>query len=275
MAIVIQRRYELVREIASGAMGAVYEAVDRERGDRVAVKLLRADLRSDTGLARRLRREASILRLVEHPAIVRILDAGEDASSAFVVMELISGETLEARLARRGALSLEQAAPLLVELARALEAAHRHGIVHGDVKPANIFLTSIAPYVKLVDFGLSKVEGLDRLTRTGEIAGTPIYMAPELFDGSAIDARLDLYALGVVAYQALAGAPPFDARKHPGQLLSDIAMGRFAPLGERAPRIPIEVQRAIEHAMAADRERRPADAAALASTWERALAPAR
>jgi serine/threonine-protein kinase len=275
MSIVLGGRYELVREIAAGAMGAVHEARDRRTGQRVAVKLLRAELAAEAAIRRRFRRESSILRSLEHPAVVRILDVGaDDDDRAYTVMELLEGETLEARLSREGALAPAVAGPLLIVLADALCAIHRHGVVHGDLKPANVFLTTAAPGVRLVDFGLSKVEGLDRLTRTGELAGTPVYMAPELFTGESgrePDARLDLYALGVVAYQTLSGRLPFDARKHPGQLLFDVAMGKARPLAEVAPSLPRAIVAAVEEAMSPRRERRPPDADALGRAWAHAF----
>ncbi len=279
MPVVLRDRYELVREIASGAMGAVHEAIDRTSGDRVAVKMLRPELAAEPGLRRRFRRESSILRSIEHPGIVRILDAGEDDDErAFTVMELLAGETLETRLAREGPLSVDAAGPILLGVASALEIIHARGVVHGDLKPANVFLTAGAPFAKLVDFGLSKVEGLDRLTRTGELAGTPVYMAPELFTGEGgrePDARLDLYALGVLAYQTLSGALPFDTRKHPGQLMFDVAMGKVVPLASRVPSLSREVVVAIEHAMSPRREHRPADARTLVAEWSAALALSR
>jgi serine/threonine-protein kinase len=275
MSLVLGDRYELVREIASGAMGAVHEARDRRTGERVAVKLLRTELAAEPGIRRRFRRESSILRSLEHPAVVRILDVGaDDDDRAFTVMELLEGETLDARLAREGALAPAIAGPILLVLADALRAIHAHGVVHGDLKPANVFLTAAAPRVRIVDFGLSKVEGLDRLTRTGELAGTPVYMAPELFTGEGgrePDARLDLYALGVLAYQTLSGQLPFDVRKHPGQLMFDVAMGRARPLAKVAPHLSISIVVAIEHAMAAKRDQRPSDAAALGREWAAAL----
>lgn len=275
MSFVLGDRYEVVREIASGAMGAVHEARDLRTGQRVAVKLLRAELAADASIRRRFRRESSILRALEHPAVVRILDVGaDDDDRAFTVMELLEGETLESRLAREGALTTAVAGPLFLVLADALRAIHAQGVVHGDLKPANVFLTTANPGVRLVDFGLSKVEGLDRLTRTGELAGTPVYMAPELFTGEGgrePDARLDLYALGVIAYQTLSGRLPFDVRKHPGQLLFDVAMGKARPLAEVAPSLPLPVIVAVERAMSARRDRRPNDADALGREWADAL----
>ena len=275
MPVVLRDRYELVREIASGAMGAVHEAIDLSSGRHVAVKVLRAELAADANLRRRFRRESSILRSIEHPGVVRILDAGEDDDDrAFTVMELLAGETLASRLARGGAMQPREAGPILVGLADALAALHARGVVHGDLKPENVFLTAEAPFVKLVDFGLSKVEGLDRLTRTGELAGTPVYMAPELFTGEGgrePDARLDLYALGVLAYQMLSGALPFETRKHPGQLMFDVVMGKVVPLSSRVPSIAAPIAAAIERAMAPKREARPASASELAHEWTRAF----
>ncbi|MBN8613568.1 MAG: serine/threonine protein kinase [Deltaproteobacteria bacterium] len=275
MPVVLRDRYELVREIASGAMGEVHEAIDRTNGQRVAVKMLRPELAAEAALRRRFRRESSILRSIEHPGIVRILDAGEDDDErAFTVMELLEGETLESRLQRDGAMSIETAAPMLLGVASALEEIHGRGVVHGDLKPANVFLTPSAPFAKLVDFGLSKVEGLDRLTRTGELAGTPVYMAPELFTGEGgrePDARLDLYALGVLAYQTLSNALPFDTRKHPGQLMFDVAMGKVVPLATRVPTLPEDVVAAIAHAMSPRREQRPPNASALVREWRDAF----
>jgi serine/threonine protein kinase len=271
MPVVLRDRYELVREIASGAMGAVHEALDRTTGARVAVKVLRPELAAEANLRRRFRRESSILRSIDHPGIVRILDAGEDDDDrAFTVMELLEGETLASRLARSGAMTPREAGPILLGLAGALSALHARGVVHGDLKPENVFLTEHAPFVKLVDFGLSKVEGLDRLTRTGELAGTPVYMAPELFTGEGgrePDARLDLYALGVLAYQTLTGALPFETRKHPGQLMFDVVMGKVVPLSVRSASLSPAIVAAVEHAMAPKRDARPASASELSDEW--------
>jgi serine/threonine protein kinase len=160
-------------------------------------------------------------------------------------------------------------------------AAIQHAVARAKIEPEaveDVFLGAGTSGVKLVDFGLSKVEGLDRLTRTGELAGTPVYMAPELFTGEGSrepDARLDFYALGVLAYQTLSGALPFDTRKHPGQLMFDVAMGKVVPLATRAPALPMEIVVAIEHAMAPRRDQRPPNAESLADEWRRAFDAAR
>ena len=278
-------RFHLRREIASGAMGSVWEAVDTTgRGDAplvapgtvVALKLLRAELHSEPAIRRRFRREASILQSIAHPAIVRILDVGTDASErSYTVMELLHGETLEARLARDGRLAPAALAPMLTAICAGLAAVHAHGVIHGDLKPSNVFLVAgegAAPAgVKIVDFGLSKVEGLERLTRTGELTGTPAYMAPELLTGAGeLDARIDQYALGVVLHQALAGRLPFVLSKHPGALMFDVVMGKGEPLAVAAPDVPEAVRAVVARAMAPKRDDRYEDVLALARAFAEA-----
>lgn len=263
-------RFRLVREIASGAMGSVWEAEDAA-GARVALKVLRPELHSEPAIRRRFRREASILQSISHPAVVRILDVGTDASErSYTVMELLHGETLEARLGRERRLAPRALAPIVRAIADGLAAVHAHGVIHGDLKPSNVFLPeSGASAVKIVDFGLSKIEGLERLTRTGELTGTPAYMAPELLTGAGeLDARLDQYALGVVLYQALAGKLPFALHKHPGALMFDIVMGKAAPLEEVAPDVPPAVREVVARAMAPKRDARFADVLELARALE-------
>lgn len=276
-------RFRLVREIAAGAMGAVWEAVDTTGrtappeiapGSTVALKMLRPELHSEPSIRRRFRREASVLQSLSHPAVVRILDLGTDASErSYTVMELLRGETLEARLAREGRLPAAALAPMIRAIAEGLAAVHAHGVIHGDLKPANVFLLAEggASPVKIVDFGLSKIEGLERLTRTGELTGTPAYMAPELLTGAAeLDARIDQYALGVVLYEALAGRLPF-TKVHPGALMFEIAMGQGLPLEQTAPDVPLAVRAVVARAMAARREERFAGVLELASALEDAV----
>jgi serine/threonine protein kinase len=272
-------RFRLVREIASGAMGAVWEAIDVtgraepplvQAGARVALKVLRPELSSEPAIRRRFRREASILQSISHPAVVRILDLGQDASErSYTVMELLHGETLEARLAREKRLAPAALAPILHAITEGLAAVHAHGVIHGDLKPSNVFLAESGPSpAKIVDFGLSKIEGLERLTRTGELTGTPAYMAPELLTGaSELDARIDQYALGVVLYQALAGQLPFRLDKHPGALMFDIVAGKGRPLEETAPQLAPAVRDVVARAMAPKREARFADVLALSRAF--------
>lgn len=276
-------RYRLVREIASGAMGAVWEAIDvtgraappeLPAGTHVALKVLRPELHSEPAIRRRFRREASILQSISHAAVVRIFDLGTDEGSerSYTVMELLHGETLEARLKRERRMTPGALAPLLRAIAGGLAAVHAHGVIHGDLKPSNVFLADDGPSpAKIVDFGLSKIEGLERLTRTGELTGTPAYMAPELLTGAGeLDARIDQYALGVVLHEALAGALPFKLDKHPGALMFDIVMGKGTPLEEAAPDVASAVREVVARAMAPKRDARFADVLALATAFEEA-----
>ncbi len=263
---VLDGRWRLRKKIAEGAMGSVHEAENIEQGGLGAVKLLKPDLHAEPSIRRRFRREASVLKALEHPGVVRVLDLGnDDGERSYTVMELLTGETLDALLTREPQPSLAVLAPILLGIAEALAAVHRHGVIHGDLKPANVFLPRDGGFpIRLVDFGLSKIEGLERLTRTGELTGTPVYMAPELLTGSGeIDARIDVYAAGVLAYLALAGKLPFSTQRHPGALMFDIVMGKLTPLDSLRPDLPPALIAAVKHAMAPKREQRTPDADVL------------
>lgn len=268
---VLGGRYRLDRSIAIGGMGAVYRASDA-RGGHVAIKLLHPELSEDRDVRRRFRRESAVLRALDHPCIVRILDVGaEDEELLYTVMELLEGETLLARV-QREAFTPESLGPIVDGIAAGLGAAHAHGVIHGDLTPANVVLTSDPRWpVKLLDFGLSKVVGLERLTQTGELIGTPAYMAPELLTGKGeLDERIDTYAFGVLLYQCLAGRPPFEG-KVPGKLMMDIVMGTVRPLRELAPSVPEDVAVVVAQAMSRQRERRFESAEALARAYAAAV----
>lgn len=264
-------RYEVRGKLAAGGMGAVFDAVDHVTGDEVALKLLHPELAGEAEMERRFKREGSVLMALDHPSVVRVRDVGTDAlGRAYLVMERLRGETLHARIERSGALPLDAVTPIALAVAGALDAAHAHGVLHGDVKPANVFLDDRAhgeAAVRLVDFGTSKVHGLDRLTRTGEVIGTPTYMAPELLTGDGeLDARLDVYALGVLLYEALAGSPPFTER-NPGRLLYQIALGKHVPLAHVRPDLPAPLVTLLGDAMAPKPSARVASAGAFAARW--------
>lgn len=269
-------RYRLTRLIAAGGMGAVFEAEDEEAGRQVALKLLHPELTSERDVRRRFRRESSVLLALDHPSIVRLLDVGaSDDELLFSVMELLDGETLYERLEASGAMSARALLPIVDGMAEGLAAAHEHGVIHGDLKPANVFLlrdaAEAASPVKLLDFGLSKVLGLERLTRTGELIGTPAYMAPELLTGKGEpDARIDTYALGVILYQCLSGRVPFEG-KVPGKLMMDIVMGDHPPLAELAPELPPDVPLVVSQAMSRQPTRRFGSAIALARAFRAAV----
>jgi protein kinase-like protein len=210
-------QYRIVRRMGSGATGVIYEAVRIADGMPVAVKLLRAAAAHEAVASDRLRREAEALGLAWHPNVVEVIDHGHlPDGTAYLVMELLHGESLAARLSSKGRLSPWELLPVAMQVCDALAAVHAAGVVHRDVKPSNIFLSVDhddpmgAERVKLLDFGIARVEWEEtRITNTGGPLGTPGYMSPEQEVGSGeVDGRSDLFALGAVLYECLVGEPP-------------------------------------------------------------------
>jgi len=261
-------RYELVAELARGAMGDVFEAFDRVEGKKAAVKVLRAEYLADESMRRRFRREGAVLKAIDHPAVVRLLEVGVDADGvAFLVTEYVEGETLAERLSK-GPLGIGEADALVDALCDGLGAVHRHGVLHGDLKPANV-VWSQEGGPRLVDFGASKILGLDRLTATGEISGTPAYMAPEVLTGKAdVDQRIDVYGLGVVLYEALSAKQPFHD-SHVGRLMMKIDAGDCLPIDAVAD-VPGVIARVIDRAMHRHKHDRYADMVELKTAWQQA-----
>lgn len=261
-------RYELVAEVARGAMGDVYEAFDRSAETRVAVKVLRAEYLSDDAMRRRFRREGSVLKSLDHPAIVRLLELGVDEhGQVFLVTEYVDGQSLAKRL-ERGRLSLDEADVLVEALCGALGAAHEHGVLHGDLKPSNVLWSAgqSEALPRLVDFGASKVLGLDRLTATGEVSGTPAYMAPEVLTGKGeVDQRIDVYGLGVLLYEALSATRPFQDA-HLGRLVMKIDSGDFLPLDAVAD-VSAPLAGVIARAMQRDKSGRYGSIRELETAW--------
>ncbi|HET6922712.1 MAG TPA: serine/threonine-protein kinase, partial [Anaeromyxobacteraceae bacterium] len=197
-------RFELLRELGRGGFGVVYEARDRELGRLVAFKAVRPGNRSVSEMREQwLQREAEAAAQLHHPNIVTLHDAGKSEHGPFLIFELLDGETLAERLAR-GPLPVRQALTVAVEVARGLAHAHASGVVHRDLKPSNVFLTADGG-VKVLDFGLAHVFGASGL-RGG---GTPEYMAPEQWRQEPDDERVDVFALGTILFQCIAGEPPF------------------------------------------------------------------
>src|SRR5215218_1407448 len=203
-------RYRLGPRIGAGGFGTVYEARDERLGRAVAVKAIPADGRADD----RGRREAHAVARLDHPGIVAVFDAGEEDGSRFLVSELVRGATL-AQLEAAGEVSDRDVLRIGLALADALAHAHERGVIHRDVKPQNVIVPASASSrraaAKLTDFGVAHLAGEDALTLTGEVVGTLAYMAPEQAAGRSVDERADLYSLGLVLYEALAGSNPVRA----------------------------------------------------------------
>lgn len=267
LGAVLADRYELVAELAHGGLGTVYEAVDRVSGGKAAVKVLHAHYLTDDAMRRRLRREGAALKALEHPSIVRLLELGvDDEGVVFLVTEYVEGETLEEQL-KRGPLSLSAIDGVVAALAGGIDAAHAHGILHGDLKPANVLFGN--GQIRLVDFSASKILGLDRLTATGEISGTPAYMAPEVLTGKGeVDARIDVYGLGVLLYEASSGKRPFEDG-HVGRLVMKIDAGDCLPLDALAD-VTASVAHVVARAMHRDKTERYGSVRELEAAWREA-----
>ncbi|HKA91701.1 MAG TPA: serine/threonine-protein kinase [Haliangiales bacterium] len=256
---VVLGRYTIERELGRGGMGAVYLANDSKLSERVALKTISSALAGDPAeMADRFRMEVQAARKVTHPNVIRIHDIGEDGPLLFLSMEYVEGETLFARVKRLGALAVPEARAILGDVAAGVAAAHAAGVVHRDLKPHNVLLGK-GRAVKVIDFGLAKMSFATGMTATGLIMGTPEYMAPEQVRGLATDARTDVYALGAMAYFALAGKPPFVGT-------TPIAIG-FAqvndappPLRTQRPEVPLALEEAVMRALAKEPGKRFPDA---------------
>ena len=202
--------YRLDERLGAGGMGVLYRATDLKLGRAVAIKLLARHLVSDEAAKARFVREARAASALDHPNIANIYEIGEEDGELFIAMALYEGETLKQRL-EKGGLGVEEALDVLRQVALGLAAAHRAGIVHRDIKPANVLMTNTGT-VKILDFGLAKLVSDSQpqtMTQAGQAMGTVLYMSPEQLRGDAVDARSDLWSFGVLAYELLAGASPF------------------------------------------------------------------
>lgn len=264
-------RYELVEEVGEGGMATVFRARDKELRREVAVKVLFPHLARRPEVVRRFQREARAAATLEHANILRIYDVGggEGEDPPYIVMELIRGRSLLGELEQKGPMLAEVAACLGAVLADALGAAHVAGIIHRDVKPANVMIASDGR-VLLTDFGVARLETEDSLvTKTGALLGTPAYMSPEQASGDTATAKSDLYSLGATLYQLSTGSLPYTGS--PAKVMASIAQGSLVPAVKKRSAVGPDLSRAISAMMATDAEARPASAAAVAGEL-RALA---
>jgi serine/threonine-protein kinase len=266
-------RYEIEAEIGRGAMGVVYLAHDPRLGRRIAIKTyhvpegLSAEQRAE--FRQRFVREAqAAARLSHHPGIVTIYDADEDEQlgQPFITMEFVPGRSLDELLRTDGPMACERACALAAQAARALQAAHREGIVHRDVKPANLLVQDEDGAMKIADFGIARLSSSD-LTRSGETLGSPAYMSPEQIRGGPLDGRSDLFSLAVILYELLCGDRPF-AGDDPSALVYSIVHRSPPPITERVNGLPEWIERFFRQALAKAPEDRFQDGESFALDLE-------
>src|SRR5213083_2232678 len=252
-------RYEIVRELGKGAMGIVYLAKDPLIGRLVALKTIRLQNNDDDEakeFQQRFVREAQAAGILNHPSIVTVHDIGQDDASgmSFIAMEYVEGSNLKEILAQGRPLTFEQIGEIIAQVGDALDFAHTKGIVHRDVKPANIILLD-GMRAKITDFGIAKITSGGNLTSTGQFLGTPNYMAPEQIKGAPVDGRTDIFSLGICLYECLTRRKPFG-----GDSLTSISYKivhePFPPLHEINPQIPDGYEEVVAHALAKDPAKR-------------------
>lgn len=275
-------RYRLKRRLAAGGMGDVWAAYHPGLKRDVAVKILRPETRERSAHAlERFEREVHATAELVHPNTVRVFDYGTTEDGLwYYVMELLEGETLAAHVARLGPLSAARAVHIVGQATRALGEAHERGIVHRDVKPENLFLTSLGgehDFVKVLDFGIAKIRSTDgSMTDTGCVLGTPAYISPEVAVGQEADSRSDVYGLGAVLYYLLCGRPPFEAETAGALIFAHVHERPARPTTMLGRPIPADVEAVVMRALEKDPADRFATAAelalalsscALAGTW--------
>ncbi|WP_349258522.1 serine/threonine-protein kinase, partial [Stackebrandtia sp.] len=264
-------RYRLDERIATGGMGDVWRATDEVLGRVVAVKVLLPSLLNEPGFIERFRGEARVVATLTHPNVVRVYDYGESPMQgggqiAYLVMEFVEGEALTARLQRQGRLTAEEALPILAQAAEALDAAHKAGIVHRDVKPGNLLLTGDGK-VMLTDFGIARSALTGGLTQAGSVLGTAAYISPEQASGQGVTGQSDVYSLGIVAYQCLAGRRPFDS-DNPVELAMRHVNDEPPPLPDD---VPAAARAVVAAALAKDTSQRFATGEAMAQAARAAV----
>jgi serine/threonine-protein kinase len=273
-------KFLVKRCIGRGGMGAVYEAENIAFGKRVAIKIIEPEFAASSEMAERFRNEARAASRIESEHIVQVFDTGEDPDRGlYMVMELLLGEDLASRLERETVLAPEIVTAIGVQTARTLAQAHEAGVVHRDLKPANLFLTTRsdgALHVKILDFGISKLQRAElgeagggggkpgALTKVGTLLGTPQYMSPEQAQGLAVDALSDVWSLGAVLYEALAGRPAFADTQTNEQMIIQIVTRKPEPLSTVAPWVPGALAEVVHAALTLDLAARLPSAARFA-----------
>jgi serine/threonine-protein kinase len=265
-------RYEIEEKIGEGASAIVYRAHDPQIDRTVAIKVLKQDKGVDQEYLARFQREAKSAGAISHPNIVTIYDLGSIEGAPYIAMEYVDARSLEAILAVGGTFTIKQVVRIAIQLAQALDYAHRQGVIHRDIKPANILLLDDDETVKLTDFGVARLTGADDLQKThaGTMLGTPRYMSPEQVSGRDTDGRSDLFSLGTILYELLARRRTFD-NDNLGLLMVQILQQDPPPIAASVPGVPGGVQRAVAKLLHKRPEQRFQTGAQLAQTLSREL----
>ena len=257
----IADRYRPIEQIGAGGMATVWKAEDTVLGRHVAIKRLLPHLADDPAASERFAHEARAAAKLSHPGIVTVFDTGEDADGPYIVLELITGETASAQLARSGPMGPQEAGLMISQVAAALDHAHAAGVIHRDIKPANLIIEPDGR-VRLADFGIARtLDDRATITGSGELVGTISYLAPEILRGEPATPSSDIYGLGAVTYELISGRPPFSADS-PAALLEAVRSSDVPSLDGLAPD-PIST--AVGRAMARAPEDRPDTAGAFAA----------
>ena len=262
--VVLNGRYELHRRVGRGGMAEVYLARDRLLDRLVAIKILFPEFATDPSFVARFRREAQAAANLNHPNIVGVYDWGKERGTYYIVMEYVDGQTVSEILRNEGPIEPKRAAGIAADVAAALGFAHRKGVVHRDVKPGNVLITKTGE-VKVADFGIARAmtaSSEENLTQTGSVMGTATYFSPEQAQGKPVDARSDLYSLGVVLYEMASGKPPFSADS-PVAIAYKHVQEPIPSLAEKVPGIPRDYEAITLRALSKDPDDRYSDGAAM------------
>lgn len=262
MSTTLASRYRLDELIATGGMGSVYRATDEHLVRPVAIKVLKRVLADDPTFLERFRREARAAALINHPNVARVYDYDERWDESFIVMELVEGETLAELIARRGPLPWEEAFAVAEQVARALAAAHASGVVHRDVKPANI-LVGPGGHVKVTDFGIARAAQATTLTRPGMVLGSANYVAPEQAQGNPAGPAADVYSLGCMLFEAVTGSPPYQGPNAVAIATQHVSAEVPDPR-ERVPQLPATAAALVMRSLQKDPTARFSSAEAMA-----------
>lgn len=268
---VLKDRYELLRAVGSGAMGTVHEAWDRQLERRVAIKLLPAGSHP-TEVRERFVREAKLLARVHHPHVVGVFDAGtSESDDPFIVMELLLGDSLKARIGKDRKIVVGKAIELARDIARGLGAIHAAGLVHRDLKPANTMIVELEEreVLKVLDLGVAHATDEATLSKPGNVVGTVLYIAPEQIKGGEVDHRADLYALGATLFEMLEGKPPFMGPS----IVETIHAHLYDPVPRLSPQVPAAVAAIVQRCLAKSPDERYESARAVEQALAAALAP--